>query len=715
LILCCFILITALTICPNVSETAMIQASASEFTDKSGDLSVASPTKEQIKTMWEKITTYSTKYATEPSVVSPYSIGALNADYLQNGEDYLNLIRYMAGLPAIQLSDEMNEAAQYGAVLLAASEFSHYPSQPADMDNDFYSKGVSATSSSNIAWGYRDIASSISGYMSDEDPGNISAVGHRRWLLNPKLYYVGFGEANNSFATKVFDQSGSGVDYDFISWPPSGNCPDSFFRYYDPWSITLNPSEYSKIQDIKIVLTRTSDGKVWNFDSDTSNDPNTQGEFLNINLGGYGVSNCIIFRPALGDISVYGGVYTVEVSGLYDKNEAPVTLKYQTDFFNFYDYYKVVSYPKEIGGECTIGCVECDYTKSFKPNTSIKASWNDDNGAVWSSGFENKFNVGDKLYMNDFEAVKLENQLLVHLSDETAINCSVGDGCDYIFSFNKEGIYNITLYLKYSPCVYRTYTVYVGNTEGMEEPDPFIHYSGYPALTVPHTDSDCTEEGCTEGTKCAVCGEILSGCDIIPAKGHNEEIVYPTEIGGDCKIECTDCDYTDSFKTNSSMELWWNRDGSGSYRSGFDNNFNIGDKLYLWDNDVVDISTAKLFTFSDESAIDFVQGIGYEDSVFTFVKEGIYSFTISYKYSPMVYRTYTVVVKDPNKTYDIGDVNEDGNIDKSDYLLIKRYCFDTASLSDSQKIIADINGDGDITKEDYILLKRHCFGTYSIG
>lgn len=49
---------------------------------------------------------------------------------------------------------------------------------------------------------------------------------------------------------------------------------------------------------------------------------------------------------------------------------------------------------------------------------------------------------------------------------------------------------------------------------------------------IPATDATCTTDGCTAGVQCNDCGEILSGCEPIPATGHN------IEYG-----ECTNCDY----------------------------------------------------------------------------------------------------------------------------------------------------------------------------
>lgn len=63
----------------------------------------------------------------------------------------------------------------------------------------------------------------------------------------------------------------------------------------------------------------------------------------------------------------------------------------------------------------------------------------------------------------------------------------------------------------------------------------------------------------------------------------------------------------------------------------------------------------------------------------------------------------------------IGDVDGNEVIDSADYLLIKRYCFNTLSLTDDQKKRADIDGNGDIVAVDYLLLKRICFNTYEIA
>ena len=54
--------------------------------------------------------------------------------------------------------------------------------------------------------------------------------------------------------------------------------------------------------------------------------------FFNVDTSGYGVANCIIFRPD--GISSYEGVYTVTIDGLKSAGGSPVDFSYQVDFFD---------------------------------------------------------------------------------------------------------------------------------------------------------------------------------------------------------------------------------------------------------------------------------------------------------------------------------------------------------------------------------------------
>lgn len=293
-------------------------------------------------------------FQTQPSVTAPYAAGKVKDSALQTATDRLTMLRRLAGLPAVQMDATLNGQAQYGAVLLAASEFSHTPAQPAGMSKDFYQKGYDATSTSNIHYTGNSgqsltnsryvLAKSTDGFMDDSDAYNIDRVGHRRWQLNPTLKKVGFGLAVEQLggwtyqyvAEKVTDTSGPAVDYDFVAWPASGNFPNDLdaFNKDTAWSVTLNPKQYATPSKnaVTVTLTRLSDGKVWSFDGSQSYIAANTGKYFNVSTSGTGVSNCIIFRPD--GITKYEGTYVVEISGLTTTARQPATLKYGVVFFD---------------------------------------------------------------------------------------------------------------------------------------------------------------------------------------------------------------------------------------------------------------------------------------------------------------------------------------------------------------------------------------------
>ncbi len=69
-------------------------------------------------------------------------------------------------------------------------------------------------------------------------------------------------------------------------------------------------------------------------------------------------------------------------------------------------------------------------------------------------------------------------------------------------------------------------------------------------------------------------------------------------------------------------------------------------------------------------------------------------------------------VPDPDGV--LGDVDDDGDVDASDYVLVKRAVLKTYELSEEQKLVADIDADGDVDATDYVLVKRIVLGTYTV-
>ena len=67
---------------------------------------------------------------------------------------------------------------------------------------------------------------------------------------------------------------------------------------------------------------------------------------------------------------------------------------------------------------------------------------------------------------------------------------------------------------------------------------------------------------------------------------------------------------------------------------------------------------------------------------------------------------YTIIIR--------GDVNGDGKITSSDYVLIKNHIMGTSKLSDIKKRGADVNKDGKVSSSDYVLIKNHIMGYSTI-
>ena len=276
-----------------------------------------------------------------PSCTAPYAVGKVKQEVLDAAAARLSVLRRIAGLPAVTADPGLCEEAQYGAVILGKlGTLNHTPSKPADMEDGFYQKAYSATSSSNL-YGGLALLSTPDGFMDDSDGGNIDRLGHRRWQLNPALSKVGFGYVANGngygrfTAEKVFDRSGKTSDYSYIAWPASGNFPNdlSGFEKNTAWSVSLNPSLYQtpSASSVNVTLTRESDGKSWSFSGRNSYTASSAGLYFNIDNAGYGIGNCIIFRPD--GIDKYEGVYTVTIDGLSAKSGRSASLTYQVDFF----------------------------------------------------------------------------------------------------------------------------------------------------------------------------------------------------------------------------------------------------------------------------------------------------------------------------------------------------------------------------------------------
>jgi hypothetical protein len=245
----------------------------------------------------------------------------------------LKAYRYLARVPYddLALDDEANETAQAATKLCAKlGRLDHRPDNPG-LPEEEYKLGLKGTSRSNLGQGVPrlTLTESVDQWMYDSEEGNISRVGHRRWCLNPAMQKTGFGRSAGQFtAMYIFDRSRKEVpDYDFVGWPPPGPVPVEYFRG-GAWTVSVNPAKYNKPGTDVTARLYAAD-----------KEGNKAGDALKLNYsgldtGGFGIPNCIIFRPEKAAITP-GRRYVVEIEGLTkgrDRKAAP--LRYEVEFFS---------------------------------------------------------------------------------------------------------------------------------------------------------------------------------------------------------------------------------------------------------------------------------------------------------------------------------------------------------------------------------------------
>ena len=270
-------------------------------------------------------------YSEKPVVSGNYSAGKLSDKTLNSAVKMLNCVRYIAGISEdVQLNEEYNSMTQAAALVnYLNNELSHYPEKPLGIDEDLYKLGAKGAGSSNIAWvswdGNSLNSSIINGWMEDGDSYNIDIVGHRRWILNPKMKYTGFGAVSGKNGTYSamysFDYKNTSANEYGVAWPAQ-NMPVEYFGTEYPWSVSMG--KIVDITSVNVTLTRESDGKTWNFSKEAADG------YFNVNNGGYGQKGCIIFRPKTDRRYKAGDIYDVYITGLGKGND----VSYSVDFFS---------------------------------------------------------------------------------------------------------------------------------------------------------------------------------------------------------------------------------------------------------------------------------------------------------------------------------------------------------------------------------------------
>lgn len=278
-------------------------------------------------------------YNVQPKLTAPYVAGSIKPEYIQDGVNATNFVRYLAGLPDDLVPDWTLEAQEQTAALLNAvnDQLTHYPSQPTDMEQSLFKLGYAGTSSSNLFSGSPTFYDNVLGYMSDSDSSNIDRVGHRRWILNPKMKKTMFGQVSDKGTYSSMyafnkERDASEVSYDYVAWPSAGYFPQEVFDTHDAWSVSLNPDKYDKhnINNIRVTLERKRDGKTWGFDQSNTD---LDGNYFNVETTNYGIGFAVIFRPAGISSFSQDETFSVKINGLTDMSGNEAQVGFETTFF----------------------------------------------------------------------------------------------------------------------------------------------------------------------------------------------------------------------------------------------------------------------------------------------------------------------------------------------------------------------------------------------
>ena len=121
---------------------------------------------------------------------------------------------------------------------------------------------------------------------------------------------------------------------------------------------------------------------------------------------------------------------------------------------------------------------------------------------------------------------------------------------------------------------------------------------------------------------------------------------------GIATLKCTHCGITEETKVITSMLVFWNTTGTGSYSTAFDGNRNVGDTLYYWINRITpaDADNTELeIDISNPSMLNWTQTSETMGN-FSILKPGTTTITFYPKYNPEVSHQFTIVVEGETTT-----------------------------------------------------------------
>ena len=286
-------------------------------------------------------------YAQQPDPIQCTTPGCLTDAAQQEALDYLNFLRWIAGLDPVARSPLYSLRSQNGALLLAANdEISHTPDQPDQMDDALYESALLGTSQGNLAkfnWMRPEILlDGVEYFARDDGSMNLSVLGHRRWLLNPAMAETGFGLANAASGMSyvvmyAVDEGSASIPWDRVCWPAEGAFPVELMRSQIAWSVSLNDEIYDLSASTPVIeLVEAVSGARFAFDLASASGDG----FCYLSTEACGSGICLIFRPDLSgaglDEYLQNQVWDVRIGGLKGWDGSDKSIEYRVEMVSLY-------------------------------------------------------------------------------------------------------------------------------------------------------------------------------------------------------------------------------------------------------------------------------------------------------------------------------------------------------------------------------------------
>ena len=194
---------------------------------------------------------YTRYYASGTNVPTGYAsndsqceVGGNTTASLAATRNAVNFVRSLGGLAPVSFNGTLNARSQRTAVMMSANRsLSH---EPPSSWRCYTGDGAQNAGKSNLALSYPSITSAgvVGLYMQDPGSSN-SAVGHRRWLMNPFSTEMGSGSTNTANSiTVIGPRSSARPNPAFVGWPSAGYFPDSL-EPTGRWSLSAGNSKVS--------------------------------------------------------------------------------------------------------------------------------------------------------------------------------------------------------------------------------------------------------------------------------------------------------------------------------------------------------------------------------------------------------------------------------------------------------------------------------------